>query len=236
MSLSGYLLGGGFGWNVGEWGIACFGVEHVDVVTADGALLRASETENPDIFWAARGGGPEFFGVVVGYRLRLKKLPRAIVTSVHTYPLAEMDAVVRWMKSAMAVLPVNVEFTVTMGSAPPPLAGRATKVATGIATVFANDVAEAEATLARIAALAPADALDVQQMPTPFGVLYDIIMGFFRQGSPLRRRIVLGSRQIRRPAAWPRRCSRQGSVTADLRARRGDAIEHAGACPTRRSR
>jgi FAD/FMN-containing dehydrogenase len=180
--LSGYLLGGGFGWNVGEWGIACFGVEHVDVVTADGALRRASETENPDIFWAARGGGPEFFGVVVGYRLRLKVLPKAIVTSVHTYPLAEIDAVVRWMKSAMAAVPVNVEFTVTMGSAPPPLAGRVTKVASGIATVFAKDTAEAEATLERIAALAPAGALDVQQMPTPFGMLYDLIMGFFPKG------------------------------------------------------
>ena len=180
--VSGYLLGGGFGWNAGEWGIACFGVEHVDVVTADGALRRASESENPDIFWAARGGGPEFFGVVVGYRLRLQALPKAILTSVHTYPLAEIDAVVRWMKAAMAVAPVNVEFTVAMSSAPPPLAGRAQKVATGIVNVFAKDVGEAEATLARIAALAPAGALDAQRMPTPFGVLYDIIMGFFPKG------------------------------------------------------
>ena len=177
--VSGYLLGGGFGWNVGEWGIACFGVEHVDVVTADGELRRASEAENPDIFWAARGGGPEFFGVVVGYRLRLQTLPKAIVTGVHTYPLGEIDAVVRWMKAAMAVAPVNVEFTVAMSSAPPPLAGKVAKVASGIVNVFARDMAEAEATLARIAALAPPDALDVQQMPTPMGVLYDIIMGFF---------------------------------------------------------
>jgi FAD/FMN-containing dehydrogenase len=180
--VSGYLLGGGFGWNVGEWGIACFGVEHVDVVTADGELRRASETENPDIFWAARGGGPEFFGVVVGYRLRLKVLPKAIVTSVHTYPLAEIEAVVRWMKTAMAVVPANVEFTVAMSSAPPPLAGKVAKVATGIVNVFAHDMAEAEATLARVAALAPTGALDVQQFPTPFGVLYDIIMGFFPKG------------------------------------------------------
>jgi FAD/FMN-containing dehydrogenase len=180
--LSGYLLGGGFGWNAGEWGIACFGVEHVDVVTADGMLRRASATENADIFWAARGGGPEFFGVVVGYRLRLQVRPEAIVTSVHTYPLAEIDAVARWMKAAMAVVPANVEFTVVMSSPPPPLAGRAAKVASGIVNVFAKDMAEAEATLARIAALAPPGALDVQQMPTPFGVLYDLIMGFFPEG------------------------------------------------------
>jgi len=180
--LSGYLLGGGFGWNAGEWGIACFGVEHIDVVTADGALRRASETENPDIFWAARGGGPEFVGVVVGYRLRLQVQPKAIVTSVHTYPLADIASVVRWMKSAMAAVPANVELTVAMGSAPPPLADRVSKVATGIAHVFATDAAEAEATLAQIASLAPPGALDVQQMPTPFGVLYDLVGSFFPKG------------------------------------------------------
>ena len=53
--LSGYLLGGGFGWNAGTWGIACFSVESVDVVMADGELIRANESENTEVFWAARG-------------------------------------------------------------------------------------------------------------------------------------------------------------------------------------
>lgn len=54
--LSGYLLGGGFGWNAGLWGIACHNVDSVEVVLADGSLVTASETENADIFWAARRG------------------------------------------------------------------------------------------------------------------------------------------------------------------------------------
>jgi FAD/FMN-containing dehydrogenase len=79
VSLNGCLLGGGFGRNARTSDIACFSV---DVVTADGELRQASESENPDIFWEARGAGPASLGVVTAYRLRL---PRAITTSAWTY-------------------------------------------------------------------------------------------------------------------------------------------------------
>lgn len=95
--LSGYLLGGGIGWNARAWGIACHNVESVEVVLANGSLVVASETANPDVFWAARGAGPEFFVVVTEYRLRLHDLPGAIRTSVWTYPIDEVSAVERWM-------------------------------------------------------------------------------------------------------------------------------------------
>jgi FAD/FMN-containing dehydrogenase len=181
--LSGYLLGGGFGWNSGEWGVACFNVASVDVVLADGGVHRASETENPEIFWAVRGGGPEFFGVVVAYRLKLRPLPRTITTSVFTYPIEDAARVERWMHETMKVVPANVEFTFMASSAPPPLADKVSKIATGIATVFADTPEEATATLGRVAALAPSGALDIQQfIPTPFDVLYAIIGQFFPEG------------------------------------------------------
>jgi FAD/FMN-containing dehydrogenase len=184
VSLSGYLLGGGFGWNPGEWGIATFGVDSLDVVTADGELRRASATENQDVFWAARGGGPEFFGIVTRYRLRLRPLPHAITTSVWTYPIEHIAEVERWMSDAMNTGPSNVEFTAAMTSAPPPLTGSTAKVVSAIATVFADSAAEANATLARIGANAPAGALDVKaNMPTPFDVLYDIMAQFFPDGA-----------------------------------------------------
>lgn len=181
--LSGYLLGGGFGWNSGAWGPACFSVEAVEVVTADGEIRRASATENPDIFWAARGGGPEFFGVVTAYRLRLQPYPRAITTSVWTYPIERAAEIERWMQETMAVVPRTVEFTALFSSAPPPLAGTVDKVASGIATVFADTEDEARDILSRIGTLAPAGALDIQQnLPTPFDVLYEIIGQFFPEG------------------------------------------------------
>lgn len=181
--LSGYLLGGGFGWNSGQWGVACFNVASVDVVLADGKVHRASETENPEVFWAARGAGPEFFGIVVAYRLRLQPLPHATTTSIFTYPVEEAVRVERWMHETMKVVPANVEFTFMTSSAPPPLSEKVSKVVTGIATVFAHTAEEASAILGKIASLAPSGALDMQQyIPTPFDVLYAIIGQFFPEG------------------------------------------------------
>lgn len=183
--LSGYLLGGGFGWNAGTWGIACFSVESVDVVMADGERIRASESGNQEVFWAARGAGPAFFGVVVGYRLRLQRLPRAITTSAWTYDLADVAKIERWISSTLPVLPRNVEFTVTMSAAPPAIARRAPKVATAVATVFADSVEEARIVLATIASGAPAGAIVTDlNLPTPFDALFDMIGASF----PERRR------------------------------------------------
>lgn len=183
VAVSGYLLGGGFGWNSGAWGMAAFNVESIDVVTADGILRRASETQNADIFWAARGAGPAFFGVVTRYRLRLRPLPAAITTSVWTYPLERIAEVESWMTATMRDGPAHLEFTAAMTSAPPPLAG-AGKVVSAIATIFAVSETEAGDVLGRLAAAAPADPLDVQQgMPTPFDTLYDIMAQFFPEGA-----------------------------------------------------
>ncbi len=183
VALSGYLLGGGFGWNSGAWGMAAFSVESIDVVTADGIFRRASEKENADIFWAVRGAGPAFFGIVTRYRLRLRPLPAAITTSVWTYPLHRIAEVERWMTAIMRSGPAHLEFTAAMTSAPPPLAD-AGKVVSAIATIFADSEAEARDVLGRVAASAPSGALDVQQgMPTPFDTLYDIMARFFPEGA-----------------------------------------------------
>ena len=58
VGLGGYLLQGGYGWNGRLHGPACMSVEAIDVVTADGELVRADENENADLLWAARGAGP----------------------------------------------------------------------------------------------------------------------------------------------------------------------------------
>jgi len=181
--MSGYLLGGGFGWNSGAWGIACHNVKSVDVVLADGSLVSAGETQHADIFWAARGAGPEFFGIVTAYRLRLQSLPQAIRTSVWSYGLDRIDDVERWMTATMRVVPSNVEFTAVMSSAPPAIAEKALKTVAAVATIFADSEEEAAQILAKIAAGAPEGALAAQlAMETPFDVLYRIIGQFFPEG------------------------------------------------------
>src|SRR3984957_13734238 len=71
--IAGLTLGGGMGWLIGKHGLACDNVIAMDIVTADGRLLKASEQENQDLFWGMRGGGGNF-GVVTSFEYRLHEL------------------------------------------------------------------------------------------------------------------------------------------------------------------
>ncbi|MFP1630985.1 FAD-binding oxidoreductase [Zhengella sp. ZM62] len=174
--VSGYLLGGGVGWNSGAWGIACFSVTGVDVVLADGRLVHADEDNHSDILWAARGAGPEFFGVVTGYRLRLYEAPKAILSSVHVHAPADARAVGEWAEAAISRMPANLEFTVKVSSPPPEAnAPQGAFVLAVIATAFGTSETDAGSILDELFADAPATALQrMDAMPTPFDALYQL--------------------------------------------------------------
>lgn len=109
--ISGFLLGGGVGMNTNAWskGISVFAVNGVDIVTADGQLLHASETENSDLFWAARGGGPGLFGVVVKFYLQCFDAPAVIWGATYVFPFKELDAVTALMNEDVPELDADVE-------------------------------------------------------------------------------------------------------------------------------
>jgi FAD/FMN-containing dehydrogenase len=85
--VSGLTLGGGFGRLARRFGLALDNVQAVDIVTADGRLLHASASENPDLFWAVRGGGGNF-GVVTAFEFRVHPMQRQVVGGRMVFPIA----------------------------------------------------------------------------------------------------------------------------------------------------
>ena len=91
--IAGLTLGGGLGWLMRSCGLTCDNLIGADVVTADGQLVHASETENADLFWALRGGGGNF-GVVTSFEYKLYPVS-TVLGGMLVYPLARARDVLR---------------------------------------------------------------------------------------------------------------------------------------------
>jgi FAD/FMN-containing dehydrogenase len=142
--LSGFLLSGGNGWNFNRWGRACTNVTAVDLVLADGRELTASNEQNSDLFWAARGAGPGFFAVVTRYHLKLHSLPRAITFSSYVFPGSAKDTPYELMDSISGKLSPDVELLMSIGAPPPDLAGDNDTISIITAIAFTDSAADAE--------------------------------------------------------------------------------------------
>ncbi|MEM7655630.1 MAG: FAD-binding protein [Bacteroidota bacterium] len=112
--LGGYLLQGGYGWNGRKLGIACESVLGMDLVTADGELIYADPQTNADIFWAARGSGAGFFGIVVKFYLKVHDLPKYRAVIVHDFAIKHLEPVYRWAHEVGPEIPKAVEFQMLM--------------------------------------------------------------------------------------------------------------------------
>jgi FAD/FMN-containing dehydrogenase len=90
--VAGLTLGGGYGWLGRRHGLACDNLLSADLVTADGKLRRVSKTENPDLFWAIRGGGGNF-GVVSSFEYWLHEVgPKVLAGDLAYAPAQTRDA------------------------------------------------------------------------------------------------------------------------------------------------
>src|SRR5437868_9523326 len=85
--VAGFTLGGGIGWTMRKFGLACDNLLAADVVTADGRLERSSESENADLLWGLRGGGGNF-GIVTQFELDLHRLGPTVYAGPIFYPAA----------------------------------------------------------------------------------------------------------------------------------------------------
>jgi FAD/FMN-containing dehydrogenase len=95
--MSGYLLNGGLGWNSRVWGPACANVTAIEMIDAHGEPLLADRDHHADLFWAARGAGPGFFGVVTRFHLRAHPLPGAMLRSSLIYSIEDTEPLADWL-------------------------------------------------------------------------------------------------------------------------------------------
>jgi FAD/FMN-containing dehydrogenase len=92
VGIGGLATGGGFGLVSRRFGLTLDAIRSVDVVTARGKLVHASDSENPDLFWAVRGGGGNF-GVVTEFEFELYPMQSRVVGGAIEFPFAEAHQV-----------------------------------------------------------------------------------------------------------------------------------------------
>jgi FAD/FMN-containing dehydrogenase len=116
--VAGFTLGGGIGWAMRKFGLACDNLVAADVVTADGRLVHASEAENPDLLWGLRGGGGNF-GIVTEFEFELHPLGPMIYAGPIFYPGTAARGLLHAFRRWAASAPDEIAALVSLTSAPP---------------------------------------------------------------------------------------------------------------------
>ena len=116
--VGGLTLGGGMGWLTRLHGLSLDNMVSAEVVTADGRILRASDTENPDLFWAIRGGGGNF-GVVTEFEFALHPVGPIVHLGMLFYGLEQGREVLRMAQDICPSLPPEIGVVVAALNAPP---------------------------------------------------------------------------------------------------------------------
>lgn len=144
--IAGLTLGGGFGWLTRKYGFTCDNLISVEIVTADGRLLTASSTENPDLFWGIRGGGGNF-GIVTSFEFQLRPVGPEVLAGLILYPIEAAADVLRFYRDFTASTPEELGAMAVFRTAPPaPFIPQALhgKPVLAIIVCYVGDVEEAE--------------------------------------------------------------------------------------------
>ena len=116
--VGGFTLGGGIGWLMRKHGLACDNLVGADVVTADGRLVHASESENADLLWGLRGGGGNF-GIVTQLELELHPVGPLVYAGPIFYPADADRDLLQAFREWSAAAPDEITGIVNLTSAPP---------------------------------------------------------------------------------------------------------------------
>ncbi|BBX48219.1 FAD-binding oxidoreductase [Mycobacterium cookii] len=175
--LGGYLLQGGYGWNSKVLGPACESVLGLEVVTADGETLYCDPQQHADLYWAARGSGPGFFGVVTSFTLRLHRRPPVLGTCLYMYPVEVADEVFGWGRSISGEIDDRVELQI-LTSRNAPEAGPDVPTIAIASPVFADSEEDAAKALSILGSCPVIDraTVNVPYLPTTLANWYAAVM------------------------------------------------------------
>jgi FAD/FMN-containing dehydrogenase len=165
--VGGLTLGSGSGWLERAFGFTCDNLLAAEVVTADGRIVRASEDEHPDLFWALRGGGGNF-GIVTEFTFRLHDVGPIVLGGMLMYPAESAAEVLRHWRDFMLEAPDELGSAVAFVTAPPldfvpePVRGHPV---VGVIVCYAGDPESGMKALSPFLDVAPPAINMVQAMP-----------------------------------------------------------------------
>jgi len=116
--VAGLTLGGGFGWTTRKFGLTVDNLISADVITADAKLVRASDKENQDLFWALRGGGGNF-GIVTSFEFKLHPLGPEVLSGLVVHPFNKAGELLREFRRIAKEAPDELTTWIVMRKAPP---------------------------------------------------------------------------------------------------------------------
>jgi FAD/FMN-containing dehydrogenase len=178
--IAGLTLGSGSGWLERKLGFVCDNLISAEVVTADGRKVVASDDENPDLFWALRGGGGNF-GVVTAFHLRLHPIGPMVLGGMLLYPAEVAAPLVRFYRDFVLASPDEFGSALAFITAPPapfvpePVRGQPI---VGVVVCYAGPIQEGEAVLRPFREAMPPAVDMVQPMP------YVAVQRLIDEGNP----------------------------------------------------
>lgn len=172
--IGGLTLGGGLGWLMPKFGMALDNLRSVDLVLADGQVVRANKQEHPDLFWAVRGGGGNF-GVATSLEYEVHPVGPIVIGGLAAWPAAMAKDVLKLFRDLAAKATDDVMLVAALLTAPD---GK-TKVA-AMAMGHFGSRADGENAIAPIKAFKP--ILD-ELGPIPYTALNGLLDGAFPPGA-----------------------------------------------------
>jgi FAD/FMN-containing dehydrogenase len=116
--IAGLTLGGGFGWLTRKYGLTIDNLVSAEMIVADGNKIRTSANENPDLFWAIRGGGGNF-GVVTEFEFALHPVGPEILAGLIVFPFSQAKQVLTQYRQFAQSAPEELNVWAALRKAPP---------------------------------------------------------------------------------------------------------------------